>query len=169
MVDEVGRAPTGANRSPSTLSMAAMAPTLRRFLLLLLVVGLLGSGGELLLLEHTETLIQWLPLVMIVTALLACAYMAFGATRGKVWVFRAVMVLLIGTGTLGLVEHYEGNREFELEMRPTMGGFELIRESMMGATPALAPGMIAHLGLLGLVLTYGHPALARRDEEEPEE
>ena len=146
-----------------------MAPVLRRFLLLLLALGLLGSGVELLLLEHTETLIQWLPVLMIVVALLACGSMAFRPTRGKVWALRAVMVLLIGTGTLGLIQHYQGNMEFELEMRPTMGGLELFRESMMGATPALAPGMIAHLGLLGLVLTYGHPARARRNEEEPEE
>ena len=146
-----------------------MAPVLRRFLLLLLALGLLGSGVELLLLEHTETLIQWLPLLMIVVALVACGSMAFRPTRGKVRAFRAVMVLLIGTGTLGLIQHYQGNMEFELEMRPTMGGLELFRESMMGATPALAPGMIAHLGLLGLVLTYGHPARARRNEEEPEE
>jgi len=51
-----------------------------------------------------------------------------------------------------------------------MEGFELFKESMMGATPALAPGMMAHLGLLGLALTYRHPLLARRerDHDDPE-
>jgi hypothetical protein len=82
-----------------------MAPVFRRLLLVLLALGLLGSGVELLLLEHTETLIQWLPLLMIVVALVACGSMAFRPTRGRVWAFRGVMVLLIGPGTLGLVEH----------------------------------------------------------------
>jgi hypothetical protein len=145
-------------------------PALRTFLLVVLALGLAANGVELLLLEHFETPWQWAPLVMIVFALVASAVLAFRPTRGRVWGFRAVMALMIVTGALGLIQHYRGNMLFELEMRPTMEGFELFRESMMGATPALAPGMMAHLGLIGLALTYRHPLLARRerDTDEPE-
>jgi hypothetical protein len=33
-----------------------------------------------------------------------------------------------------------------------------------GATPALSPGAVVLLGLLGLALTYGHPALGGTEE-----
>jgi hypothetical protein len=133
-----------------------------------LVLGLVANGVELLLLEHHETPWQWAPLAMILVALVASAVMAFRPTRASVWGFRAVMVLMIVTGALGLIQHYRGNMLFELEMRPTMEGFDLFRESMMGATPALAPGMMAHLGLIGLALTYRHPLLARRERDTDE-
>jgi hypothetical protein len=45
--------------------------------------------------------------------------------------------------------------EFELEMYPGLSGLELFREAMKGATPALAPGTMTILGLLGLAYTYG--------------
>jgi hypothetical protein len=49
--------------------------------------------------------------------------------------------------------------EFELEMYPSMAGFELVRESMSGATPALAPGTMLVLALIGLTYSYRHPRL----------
>ena len=144
---------------PQTLSV------IRASLLALLVLGLFANGVELLLLEHYESAWQWVPLAMIPLALVASAVIAFRPTRGRIWGFRVVMTMLVVTGVLGLVQHYRGNVEFELEMRPNMEGFELFREAMMGATPALAPGMMAHLGLIGLVLTYRHPLLARRERD----
>jgi hypothetical protein len=49
--------------------------------------------------------------------------------------------------------------EFELEMYPSMRGFELVAKTMTGATPVLAPGTMALLGLIGLSYTYKHPSL----------
>jgi hypothetical protein len=42
-----------------------------------------------------------------------------------------------------------------------VAGFHLITESLTGAFPALAPGTMVLLGLLGLAVTTGHPALER--------
>jgi hypothetical protein len=48
-----------------------------------------------------------------------------------------------------------------------MKGLELFWEAMKGATPSLAPGVMAQLGLLGLACTYRHPLLrARRDTQD---
>lgn len=70
------------------------------------------------------------------------------------------MVAFVAAGLLGLYYHYTGNSEFELEMRPSMEGFELVWESLKGATPALAPGTLVQFGLLGLLHTFKHPLLA---------
>jgi hypothetical protein len=63
-------------------------------------------------------------------------------------------------GVLGLYYHYHGNVEFALERNPSLRGTGLIWKALRGATPALAPGALAQLGLLGLLFCYRHPALA---------
>lgn len=73
---------------------------------------------------------------------------------------QATMFLLMAGGVIGLGLHFNGNREFELEMHPGQTGMKLFWETLKGATPALAPGMLIFLGCLGLVCTYQHPALA---------
>ncbi len=70
-----------------------------------------------------------------------------------------LMVVFIAAGAIGLTMHYQGNVEFELEMYPSRSGLELFREAMMGATPALAPGTMIQLALIGLAYAYGHPRL----------
>ena len=75
---------------------------------------------------------------------------------------QGMMGLCIVAGVVGVWFHYSGNTEFELEMYPTMAGWELFKESMMGATPALAPGAMVQLGLIGLAWSFRHPALERR-------
>jgi hypothetical protein len=55
--------------------------------------------------------------------------------------------------------HYHGNEEFELEMYPSLSGMQLVSETLTGATPVLAPGSMALLGVVGLASTYRHPVL----------
>jgi hypothetical protein len=69
------------------------------------------------------------------------------------------MVLSMVAGLVGLLLHYKGNVEFELEMYPDLSGWKLFKDSMMGATPALAPGAMLQIGLVGLAWTFRHPAL----------
>ena len=68
----------------------------------------------------------------------------------------------LSSGVLGLYLHYRGNVEFELEMYSSLRGFELFWEALKGATPALAPAAMAHLGLVGLAYSYHHPLLTER-------
>ena len=63
------------------------------------------------------------------------------------------MAAYLASGLVGLWFHYSGNAEFELEMYPSLSGWSLVREALSGATPALAPGTMIHLGLLGLTYT----------------
>jgi hypothetical protein len=76
-----------------------------------------------------------------------------------------VMAMFVASGALGIYLHYRGNVEFELEMYPDRRSFELFRETMAGATPALAPGTMVLLGLIGLVYAHQHPRLAGRADD----
>ncbi len=134
---------------------------LRRMLLGLLLLGAVGLAAELVLLEHTESAWQWVPLVLLGAVLVLGCAVAARPARGTVRVFQGVTALCVAAGLLGVYLHLKGNVEFELEGDPSLGGLALLWEALKGATPALAPGALAQLGLLGLVCTYRHPALRR--------
>jgi hypothetical protein len=76
------------------------------------------------------------------------------------------MLVFLVIGGLGVILHFRGNIEFAQERYPTLGGVKLMWKALRGATPALAPGALAQLGLLGLLYTYGHPVLAKNQQEE---
>lgn len=131
---------------------------LRLALLLLLLLGLLGTGAELLLVGHTEGFWQLVPLVLIAAALVLVAWSALRARCSVLRALQAVMALSVAAGLVGLFQHYQANAEFELEMYPSLRGFELFWKAIQGASPpTLAPGAMILLGLLGLVCTYRHP------------
>ena len=124
---------------------------LRHALLALLAMALAGTGAELLLLEHYEDVWQLVPLALIALGLAAIAWRVLRPRGASLAAFRVVMLLMIASGAVGLILHYQGNTEFELERAPALAGFALFREAMSGATPALAPGAMILFGLLGLV------------------
>ena len=133
------------------------AETWRRLALYLLLFGLIGVGVELALLGHTEDRLQWTPLVLLALGIVSGGAVAVRPTRGLISAFRALMLLYLPASGLGLYLHLKSNVEFELEMRPSMAGGELVMESLTGAIPALAPGTMAQLGLLGLLVCFRHP------------
>ena len=141
-----------------------MPPTLRKLLLATLVVSLVGTLVELLLLEHFDGIWQWIPLVLLSAALLALGWHALERGATSLNVLRGLMVLCMVAGAVGLLLHYKGNVEFELEMYPDMAGWKLFKEAMMGATPALAPGAMVQLGLVGLAWTFRHPAFGPKPD-----
>jgi hypothetical protein len=128
-------------------------------LLLVVVIGTLGLIAELLLLEHTEAFNQWLPLAVLGAGLVGSMWVAIRPATGSLRLFQILMLAFVATGCLGVYLHYSSNVEFELEMYPTLKGWPLVWQSLKGAVPALAPGALAQLGLVGLVFTYGHPGL----------
>ena len=151
-------------------SLSASAPdrtiaALRTLLLGILLFGMLGTGAELVLIGHDEDWWQWIPIVLLGIATAMSVGMlvnrhrpATGMTR---W-FRATMVLLILSGALGSVLHYRANREFKLEMDPSLSGLALFSSVIRAKTPpSLAPGTMALLGLVGLASAF------RRDVPSP--
>lgn len=139
-------------------------PVLRRLLLGLLALGLVGTTVELLLLHHYESVSMAVPLALNTVALAVLALSLFLGGSGPVYLLRVVMAALIAAGGIGVVLHYQGNLAFQIEMDPTQSSWTLFTKVMTAhAPPALAPGVMAQLGLLGLIYTYQHPALVGRD------
>lgn len=134
---------------------------IRTFLLVTLTVGMIGMSAELLLIGHRETGQQQIPLALLGLGVVAAAWHAAAPRPTTVRALQVVMVLFVVSGVVGVVLHYRGNVEFELEMYPAMGGLELVQKTLTGATPVLAPGSMTLLGLIGLTHTYQHPSLAR--------
>ena len=143
---------------------------IRSLLLALFLLGVLGAGGELILLGHYEETWQILPLGIMGLSLAALAARLFRNDAPVLRVFQACMLLFVAAGIVGVYLHYQSNVEFELEMNPAAAGWELIRESLTGAMPALAPGTMTYLGLIGLLYAWRHPIFSRnaRDNTSPD-
>jgi len=139
--------------------MSTTLGTIRWFLMAILLMGLLGTGVELLLLEHTDGFWQGVPLVLIAIGLFVLSWGLFYPGRRNIRLLQGTMILFVLSGLVGLVLHYQGNAEFELEMYPSLKGLELFWEAIRGATPTLAPGTMIQLGLLGWIYTIRHPQL----------
>ena len=120
----------------------------------------MGLILELLLLEHIESALQWLPVAALGCGLASGIAVAVRPGRVALRTFQAVMAVFVGAGLLGVVLHLRSNLEFEREMDPEARGWNLLWISLHGATPALAPGALAQLGLLGLTFAFRHPAFS---------
>jgi hypothetical protein len=147
-------------RKTPTSDVPATVRTLRRFVLGLFVIGILGTGADLLLTGHFEDWWQLTPLIVVALSALTLIGHAFRPSRSTIRAHQGVMMLFILSGVIGTFLHYRANIEFELEMYPGMAGTELLWKAIQGASPpSLAPGAMIALGLLGLIYAYKHPAI----------
>ena len=137
---------------------------LRRWILAILVLGLLGTVTELVLLGHYEQPLQFVPLVLIVAAV---GVLWWDFTRHDMASRRAtqiVMALFVLAGFAGFAAHFQGSAEYQLELNPDMSNWELLEKILRAkAPPLLAPGMMLQLGLLGLAYVFSDPRLRRSE------
>lgn len=139
---------------------------LRRLILWLLTFGLVALFGELIALGHYEDWKQFAPLTTILLTLLTIGWHAASRNAPSVRTLQVVCAILMVTGAIGIILHYRSNVEFQLEVSPGLVGWELIKKALNAkAPPALAPGVMAQLGVLGLIYTFRHPALRGSQEE----
>ena len=131
----------------------------RRLAFYLLLFATLGTGIELIFLEHFEDPWQWAPIALLGVGLVLGAAVVLRPSRPTVRALQLLMISYVLSAGVGLYLHLKANVEFELELRPTMANTELIIETLKGAIPALAPGAMVQLGLLGLLACFRHPAL----------
>ena len=131
----------------------------RRLAFYLLLFATLGTGIELIFLEHLEDPWQWAPIALLGVGLVLGAAVVLRPSRPTVRALQLLMISYVLSAGVGLYLHLKANVEFELELRPTMANTELIIETLKGAIPALAPGAMVQLGLLGLLACFRHPAL----------
>jgi len=140
--------------------------TIRIVLFAILLLGMIGSGAELILLDHTEDWRQWIPLILIGLGLVASGWHGLQSTARSVRVLRAIFIGFIASGLAGIYFHYQGSAEFKLESNPSLRGWPLFWAAVKGkAPPLLAPGAMMQLGLIGLTYTFKHPALSGAKEK----
>lgn len=140
----------------------ATAVRLRGLLLGLHVFGTAGVLAELLLMEHFEDALQYIPLMLLGADLLVVGWWLVARDRLSLRSFQAMMAAFAVSGLAGLWLHYQANVEFKLELSPGLAGWQLFTEAIMGATPALAPGTMLYLAAIGLAFTFRHPVLGSR-------
>ena len=147
-------------------SESTILERIRRGILAVVVLGIMGSVAELFLIGHYEDTNQLIPLAVSAAGLLTIAWTVLAPSVAAVRALQFVMLVFVGVGVIGIVLHFKANAEFQREIDPSIAGLDLLRKVMEAtAPPALSPGVMVQLGLLGLVYTYKHPALREQPEE----
>jgi len=147
---------------PADLAGAGRIELLRRWILLILVLGLLGTVTELVLLEHYERPLQFVPLVLIVAALGVLWWEFRRRDLASRRAMQIVMALFVLAGFVGFAAHFQGSAEYQLELNPDMSNWELLEKILRAkAPPLLAPGMMLQLGLLGLAYVFSDSRFRR--------
>jgi hypothetical protein len=133
---------------------AAHVETLRGWIFIVLVLGLAGTVVELILLGHYEQPMQLVPITLIVLSAVALAWNVVCRDAASLNALMIVMTLCVLASVAGVIAHFRGSAEFQLELDPSIGRRDLLMKVLQAkAPPLLAPGMMMQLGLLGLA--YG--------------
>ena len=128
---------------------------LRRFLGVVLLIGMTGTTAELLLLRHVEDWQQLIPLVLLVCGIGGVVWHAVSGSAASAAAVRLLMALFIVAGFTGVYLHFAANVEFQKETDPSLAGSALVWGALRATVPpALAPGVMLQLGLVGLAYTY---------------
>ena len=140
-----------------------MSDSVRRVVLLILLLGMIGTLVELVLLQHDEDVKQWIPLALLAFGIVSLVWLALRPSVTAVGVVRVLATCFILAGMVGVVLHLQASIEFQTEVDPSLSGWPLWEKALRAkAPPALAPGMMVQLGLLTLVYTFKHPADEQR-------
>ena len=110
---------------------------------------MVGTSTELYLLDHYEDTQQLIPLLCIGVALVMVIVLWVTPRNWAIRVFQVLMGLTALSGVYGVFLHLQANYDFEREMKPTATHWESWLESLSGALPALAPGSMIALALVG--------------------
>jgi len=115
-----------------------------------LLIFLFLHGGlilELILIGHLESFWQLIPLISLGLGLVSLFLYSKSLLLVKICYLITIM-----SGVLGVFLHLKSNWEFEQEMYVGIGIADLIIRSFSGALPALAPGTLIPIGLMGFHL-----------------
>jgi len=128
---------------------------LRRILAVVLLLGMTGTLVELVLLQHHEDAIQFLPLVLLGAGVAAVLWRMASGSAASAAAVRGLMLLFLAAGAAGVYYHFAANLEFQRETDPALRGMALFRQALAAKVPPpLAPGVMLQLGLIGLAYTY---------------
>ncbi len=127
---------------------------LRLWVLGVIVLGLVGTMTELLLLEHDEEALQFVPLVLMVLGAVALVWHAVRKDTASLRALQIIMGLFVLSGFAGMAAHFHGSMEYQLELNPDLGRGAPGEDRASKGAPLLAPGMMIQMGLLGLAYAF---------------
>ena len=128
---------------------------LRLWILGVIVLGLIGTMTELLLLEHDEQALQFVPLVLMVLGAVSLIWHAIRKDTVSLRALQIIMGLFVLSGFAGMAAHFNGSAEYQLELDPDLSTWDLVDKILHAkAPPLLAPGMMIQMGLLGLAYAF---------------
>lgn len=129
----------------------------RKFLLMVSFGTFLFIPVELALSGHTDGWLQWIPFGVSGLAVISLTGWHFKPSKWTLNAVRPVMLASCGACIWGSIEHFKHNLELELEVRPNAGWTDVIVETISGASPLLAPGILFLAGMLALAALYKMP------------
>ncbi len=118
-----------------------------------------GVIVELILAEHTEDWRQLIPFVVCGIGLAATIWFKVSPTQRTAASVRWVAYAAFVTAAAGVYLHLRANIEIELEVGGSAPFGQILWDSIFGASPMFAPGMIAVTAVLTLIVLYRHPNL----------
>lgn len=140
---------------------------LRRGILGVAILGTAAMTVELLLIGHYASSNQTIPLAVAALALVALVWVALAPSLVAIRLLQLAMLVTAGTGITGIALHFQSNVATLRHDEPALAGADLIwRVVTTPAPPALAPGVMVQIGLLGLLVSYRHPALHEEEYDD---
>lgn len=142
---------------------------LRRSLVALSVLSVVGTGVELLLLRHWDNGLELIPFASIGVLGIAIAILVWAPNRRGVWVARGIAMAVAVSGATGVFIHVRSNYEAApLDFRYADSWattaepirWLLAATDTVGPSPTLAPAALTFAALALLAATLRHPALA---------
>ncbi|NWG34242.1 MAG: hypothetical protein HXY42_07345 [Chloroflexi bacterium] len=138
-----------------------------RQILLLISAGVFGmTMTELIFLGHWNKTIQFLPFALCTLGLLACAGGYFLPGKVSLAGMRWSMVVIGLCSFIGIYEHMAGNYHFWREAQPGATVWALVKATLEGENPVLAPGILLLGTAIGLASLYRHPLLMPNHSKE---
>lgn len=153
----------------TTTAEPSVTRALRRVLLALALLGVFATATELALIGHWGSPARLIPWALLLLAGVTLLLAAWKPGVRTLWSLRVALVIVaLGSG-VGVLEHAAGNL---VTAREVAGGAalplrELVLGALTGGAPALAPGILVQVALLGLAFTYRHPALRTASRDVP--
>ena len=143
---------------------------MRAGMLALAVVACCGTAVELATERHWNSTLQLVPWAALGVLALAQGLIAVRPGRMAIRVARILAVLVVLTSIFGIVEHVQANLDAGVLNATYADAWDRLSiwaqlwyaaTKTVGPAPPLAAGVLAQAGLLTLLATWRHPALAR--------
>lgn len=136
-----------------------MLAKLRQYLLIIAAGIFVMTVTELFFLSHWNETIQFVPFALSGLGLATLAFAYFRPSRGVLTTMRWSMFVIAACSWIGFYEHMVINYQFWLEIQPDATTWELIKATLEGGNPVLAPGILMLGAVIALMAIYKHPLL----------